>query len=127
MNQITAIAGQSTRTSGSMTLSRRSGARDLIVQPTRTAAHYGRVRMMTRAIAAATLTAVALGGLAFSASDATGPTKCKVLSEQTERRAVARPAPGIYSGPNDQTGTQSRTVTESRCRGKLVTTYTAWH
>ena len=85
------------------------------------------VRMTTRAAAAAVTAALALGGLAFSASEAKAPaTHCKTISTVTQTRAVTRPSPGIYSGPNDQTGTQSRTATTSRCQGKLVTSYTAW-
>ena len=122
-------AGQTTATRGSMARSRRLGfARSHSFAP-QAAAPCGTIaRMMTRTLAAATLAAVTLGGVGFAASEAKAPAaKCKVVSEQTETRAVVRPSPGIYSGPYDQAGTQSRTATTSRCRGKLVTTYTAWH
>ena len=122
-------AGQNTATRGSIARSRRLGfARSHSFAPQAAAPCGSIARMMTRTLAAAALVAVTLGGATLASSEAGQPAaKCKVISTQSEYRAVVRPAPGIYSGPYDQAGTQSRTAATSRCRGKLVTTYTAWH
>lgn len=61
--------------------------------------------------------AIVLGGAAagITAADAGQPaTHCKVVSTTTQTQAAV-------------TGVKSRTVTVQKCRGKVSTTYSAWH
>lgn len=78
------------------------------------ATHGSIARMISRTVAAVTLTAVTLGGAAFAASDAGQPAaRCKVVSAQTQTQATS-------------SGVLHRTVTTSKCRGEKVVTYSTW-
>lgn len=69
--------------------------------------------MSAKALAATTVLLLAGLGAATTADADQPAAKCKTVSSQTQTQAGS-------------TGVLHRTVTVTRCHGKLITSYTAW-